>query len=337
MALAINQHIDTPDHNLWLDNLANAHCRLLTALSNSNIVVLNSNTLFEMWDSKIYNCNVVMINYDDIVWDSVWFKDLEKTAKKYNVKFTLITNVVYTKETHCKWYKVLFLKELFGVFYNPHITQEKLNASNLFTCLMQRTTFPRLKLFSELSRNNLLHKGNVSLLGYQTNDLTVSEVINQLNNEFNEFDDILEKHQFPYKNFIEIGNCFDIEKQSKYVVVSETYNDRIVPEWISFTEKTFRSLQIPNISVLLNKKGANDILTSIGIKTHPINHILDYLTTYDAQTDFIIGLLSGDMFDLELADDIAIHNQHQIKDWYDSLQTVDFYNNVVDKVLLSDS
>jgi hypothetical protein len=326
------EHIDTHDHRLWHNNLLTVRNRILKTLKDNNIDVVKKNVLFNAWDESIHNCPVAIINYDDVIWDSSFMGDLVKTAKKYNIKFTLITNVFYNNTLKNEWYNVVFIKELFGVFYNPNITQIQSQPAKLYTCLMQRTTFPRLKLFAELSRNKLLNNSNVSLRGMQTGEhnLSANGVAESINNNFGGFDDIISQYDFPYSNFREKDNCYEIEEQSKYVIVSETYNDHANMEWISFTEKTFRSLQIPNISLILNKKGAKEVLDSIGIKTHPINYILDRMITYDSQTDFIIGVLTADMFDLEESNSMATHNQQQLEEWNSTLGTDRFYQSIVD-------
>ena len=325
------QHIDKVDLNLWASNLSTVHFRILEILRDNEVVVIDNDILFGDWDENINNCQAVFVNYDDIIWDECWLNDLQNVGKKFNIKFTLITNV-YFRGKDTNEYKVLFYKELFGVFYNSSIKQVPISVSKLFTCLIQRTTYPRLKVFSDLHHNNLLSLGNVSLLGFQLdNDLPPNGVVKQINDEFGEFDDIVELFDFPFRNFVEPDNCFEIENQSKYIVVLETYNDFINMKWVSFTEKTFRSLQIPNISLLFNKQGAINILDEIGIKTHPANRILDNMESFNSQNNVLIGILKGDMFDVD--SDTSIHNQNKLKEWHDILQTDEFYESIIDDLL----
>ena len=293
------------DDYLWCDNLDIVHSRILKVLGDNGVVIIDMHRsaddaiLFEDWDENINNCQAVFVNYDDIIWDECWLDDLQNVGKKFNIKFTLITNV-YFRGKDTNEYKVLFYKELFGVFYNSSIKQVPISVSKLFTCLIQRTTYPRLKTFSDLYHNNLLDLGNVSLLGFQIkNLLSPNGVVSAINDEFGVFDDIVELFDFPFRNFVEPESMFEIENQSKYTVVLETYNDFENSAWVSFTEKTFRSLQIPNISLLFNKQGAIGILDEFGIKTHPVNRILDNMESYNSQNNVLIGILESDMFDID--------------------------------------
>ena len=328
------QHIDKVDLNLWASNLSTVHFRILEILRDNEVVVIDNDILFGDWDENINNCQAVFVNYDDIIWDECWLNDLQNVGKKFNIKFTLITNV-YFRGKDTNEYKVLFYKELFGVFYNSSIKQVPISVSKLFTCLIQRTTYPRLKTFSDLYHNNLLELGNVSLLGFQycnnSNILSPNGVVEAINDEFGVFDDIVELFDFPFRNFVEVGNCFEVENQSKYIVVLETFNDFENSAWVSFTEKTFRSLQIPNISLLFNKQGAINILDEIGIKTHPANRILDNMESFNSQNNVLIGILKGDMFDVD--SDTSIHNQNKLKEWHDILQTDEFYESIIDDLL----
>jgi hypothetical protein len=331
MAYAPRTH--ATDDKLWLSNIAKVDVRIRKILTDNDIQIIVNNFITSEWNPNIKNCQVAIINYDDIQ-DDMWFDEIANIAEKYNIEFTYITNVFYRGEQRNR-IKVLFLKELYGVFYNPNIVTNAHTYSKLYTCLMQRTSFPRLQMFAELSRNKLINKGIVSLLGFQINtNLSPNEIIKDINNNFdNNFDDIVEQYRFPFRNFNEKDNCFEMEERSKYIVVLETYNDHINKKWISFTEKTFRSLQIPNISLLLNKKGSINALTEIGIKTHPINSILDYMESYDSQFNFVIGLLKNDIFNSDEACMDAKHNQNKLKEWSDILNTDAFYQDIINNLL----
>ena len=261
--------------------------------------------------------------------------DLEKVGEKYNIKFTLLTDVFYQGNNNFKNIKVLFLKELFGVYYNPYISSTTIrHYDKLYTCLLQRTSYSRLKLFSTLADNNLLDNSNVSLLGFQiNNNKSAINVVKTLNDMYGEFNHIVDNFNFPFRNFKDKTNCFEIEETSKFIIALETYNENNYPNWIAFTEKTFRGLQIPNISLLLNKKGSIRALNSINIQTHPINAILDHMETIESQNNFIIGILLNDsMFTNELNTQIATHNQNQLKEWYDTLQSDEFYVSIINNI-----
>jgi len=326
----IQHRIDCHDDNLWIENLYAVNRNIIQALADKCVVLSAPDILFSKWVTSINNCQVVVTMYDDI-FDDRWFDELKVTSKKYNIKFTIITNIHYAGYNDIPEYKIQFYKELYGVFYNPAIKQTKINHNKLYTCLMQRTDFSRLSLFSNLSKNNLIDDGNVSLLGFQINNTkkSATEVVNDINSEYHLFDKIVSNYTFPFRNFVDSKNCFEIEEQSKYIIVSETYNTcgEVTPNWISFTEKTFRSLQIPNISILLNKNGAMDVLCEMGFKIHPINKILDYMMSFNSQTNFVIGILKNDIFD-EVGHAESLHNQNLLMKWYNTLQSDDFYTTI---------
>ena len=64
---------------------------------------------------------------------------------------------------------------------------------------------------------------------------------------------------------------------------------------------------------------------------HPINHVLDYMTSYNSQTNFIIGLLHSDICDV--LPDIAKNNQNQMQEWSNTLNTDEFYQNIINDLL----
>jgi hypothetical protein len=329
-------HVHGIDHNQWIAKLALVQQRIKSLLMTNNVLVFSDDEIntFNTFDTfnwePFRNSQVALLLFDDIR-DEYLFECLKSISVMHGVRFTIITNIFYRGAED--GFKVLYLKEFYGVFYNPQIPTTP-SYTKLYTSLMQRTTYPRLALFAELYRHKILNKGNTSLLGYNPSQkLSPQSLLISLNDEFdNVFDDVVNNIKLPYRNFLEKDNMYEHEIDGKYNIVMETYNDSLNKNWISFTEKTFRNVQIPTISLLLNKTGSVNQLVDIGIQIHPINNILDYMHSYTSQNNFIIGILCNDMFD-DVFSHMAIHNQLLLKKWDDDLNSDKFYTNIIDNLL----
>ena len=192
---------------------------------------------------------------------------------------------------------------------------------------MGRTLYQRFDLFIKLLS---FENGNLSFLGY-TRNTQGNEVNNNINFISNEYDiDINEfgHIELPYKNFEEKENIFEIEQQSKYNIVQETYNDHENLNCICFTEKTFRALQIPNISLFLNKQGYTDALEKIGFKINPINKVSEVLVDHNCQNNFIAGVLKNDYLTLDKQKEFALENTKILKYFYTKLMNDNFFKNL---------
>jgi hypothetical protein len=326
------------DQDVWWDNFIWMKKRIKENLESNDIIVALTNPLLgSQWDTSIRNTSMVIIQTGDTDWDKLFLDELNDTAVEFNIKFTLISNMVFLGKNNRSNIKLLTIKEFQGMYYNDGIDYKRRELpTKLYNCLIQRTTLSRLHMFSELVRNNLINKGDVSLLGYQvTNDnSTPDDIIHQLNNKFNsQYDDIVNQYSFPYTNFDEPNNLYDLEVNAKYSVVLETHNDDTDTSWVSFTEKTIRNLQIPNISLLVNSVDSMKVLEEQGFQFHPINHVLNRIQDFYAQTEFIIGVLEQDMFSLINEPSMALHNQELLKKWYDKAQTQEFYDTIVEQIL----
>jgi hypothetical protein len=75
------------------------------------------------------------------------------------------------------------------------------------------------------------------------------------------------------------------------------------------------------------------VLEEQGFQFHPINHVLNRIQDFYAQTEFIIGVLEQDMFSLINEPSMALHNQELLKKWYDKAQTQEFYDTIVEQIL----
>jgi hypothetical protein len=338
-----NQHSHSKDDLLWWGNRNKIAERLEKKLRGEGYVVIPVNTanplIGEWWDSSIHDTSVVMTLFDDTTWDDLYLDELEATAKEHNIKFTLVTDIFYKGRNNYNSIKILFVKEFYGMYYNPHILpytnpHGRTSRNKLHNCLIQRATLQRLHMFAELVRNNLIDKGNTSFLGYQPGTQTPNDVMNDLNETYNnDFDDIVNNYDFPFRNFVDPDDLSDLEIVSRYSISLETYNTDTNLNWVSFTEKTVRSLQIPNISLIANKGNSSEILEELGFKVHPINYVLDRMPDYYSQTEFIIGILKQDMFPMTNEPYRARHNQELLKVWHNLTLTDEFYDNIAKEII----
>lgn len=345
------------DHRLWCEKDEYVKTRLSLFLTSEGFIVEKPNILLDpkSWDKSLNNKSIVLILFGNniselagsVYWSKSFIDDLEFIGNEYNNKFTLITDHILINpllERHN--IKIITPPEFFGVYYNKNFTPSiDQKYAKLYNLLLQRITLFRLELFAAISDNNLLEQGYNSCLGYQiTHEKSSQEVINKLihkNNTLNlgcNLDSMLNQN-FPYKNFEEPSSLFDLERTTKYSIVFETYNDAKLYdiEWLLFTEKTMRSIQVNNISLLLNSSvNTSSILQDkLNLKVHPINHILDRMPDCLSQTEFIIGLMQHDILfpSAEELYNIAIHNISVIKNYHDQLYTDIFYQNIANQII----
>jgi len=349
--------ITSADHNLWCNIDQYVKERMSTVLTNNGFIVEQPNLFLDPceWDKTLCNKSIALILFGNNVlelagsayWSKSFIDDLEVIANEYNNKFTLITDHILLQSSfETNNIKVITPPQLFGMYYNNEWTPQRTpKYSKLYNLLLQRTTLFRLGLFSTINDNDLLDQGHVSCLGYQIDDSRgkdATDVVDNIikSNNFQgsgyTFDGVL-THTFPYKNFKEPRSLFNLEEDTKYSIVFETYNDSILmdAEWLLFTEKTMRSIQVPNISLLLNTSNASTILQShLNLKVHPINHILDRMPDCVSQAEFIVGLLQNDILSLnDEAYSIAMHNISILKNYYEQLHTDEFYNSIVKQII----
>ena len=321
------------DHITWGSNYAMMHDNLTRKIKKQKYSILPMDTIFRC--VKLTNASIVLLRFGDVPCDRLNLVEMDKIAEQQNLKFTIITDVFYTEEFESSFIKILFVKEFYGVYYNDYVSSDLLTYDKLYNFLVQRTEENRTHQFYEFFKHNLIDLGKVSLLAYQIDsNVSPSDIVNDINKEAGYiYSDMIDRLTFPFANFDEPDTLFELESSTKYSIVFETYNDLHNLQWCVFTEKTMRSLQVANISILQNKTGSVKILEEMGFKVHPINHVLDQMTGCLLQAKFVIKLLEHDMFGFDNIIETAEHNQALLKSWYDELQTEEFYNNVVDQVL----
>lgn len=338
------------DHNQYqeVENNIGNHLRNNLTKNGYSVLRMDISTDITSWDKSQVNKSFVLLLFTDIVWDRSFINDLEKLAIEFNNKFTLITDNIpvsnFISNFRSKHIKILFIKEFYGVYYNSSVTPlNKTSYKKLYSCLIQRTDHFRLLLFNKLIENKLIDSGYVSCLGWQTdaflskhNIKTHHDVFNLLISQNPEMFSI-NISDVPYKNFKEPDSLYTIEKLAKFSIVYETYNssNEADNDFVLFTEKSLRSLQIGNIPLILNSNHTSQLLkTKLNLKSHPINSILDKMPDRYSQIEFIIGVLcNNDFIDDSMIYDYAIHNRRVLREYNDVLHSTAFYENILYEII----
>ena len=183
--------------------------------------------------------------------------------------------------------------EFYGAYcYEPEYQAQP--PSRLFNCFINRICPNRQAWFYQFIRHDLLDKGNVSFLvgtsrapfdvykdPVSAND-AVFETCNHIFQE--EHDRIREK--VPFCNF-----TVDLDQaivDTKISLVLETYFDN--PN-ISFSEKTFRALQLPRPLVMFNYPGAISVLRDYGFDVWDdiVDHGYDSISDDRRREQMILG------------------------------------------------
>jgi len=168
--------------------------------------------------------------------------------------------------------------EYWGTYsYQPvyHSTQP----TRIFNCFMNRVCTTRQSWFYQFVRRNLLWHANVSFLLDARQEPRGKELYEQnfRGYEIFEHEHTLMRDRVPFCNFET-----DIEQaviDTHVSLVIETYFDW--PDTITFSEKTFRALQLPRPVIVYNMPGSVSALRDHGFDVW--DDIIDH--SYDAEPD----------------------------------------------------
>ena len=336
------------DHLMWLDNEAHFTNELRNVLNDAGIIVLPNDidTDIKNWNNAHSDATFALLGFTDIMWDNGFMTDLNEIAKTFNNKIVLISdNIINGGSFQYDNLQFISVKEFYGVYYNNY--RYEYRPSKLYDCLIQRVEEYRLLLFNELSKHNLLHEGYVSCLGYQIPDWlqqhnistpTPLDVIKTVSENPGFDSSSIDINEMPFTNFDEPENLYDLLSKTKYSVINETYNssNEYDNPFIVFTEKSIKSLQLPNISLILNSNNTSEqLLNSLNLKAHPLNYMLDLMPNRYSQIQLIIGILKNNITanNVDL-DALAMHNQSVLKEYHSALYTKSFYDDIIKKITL---
>jgi len=252
-----------------------------------------------------------------------------------NFKLGNNTNIVIIND----YIKTVTVPKLLGLPYINYKYKNNYVHKKLYNAFMQRVQEDRLRFFIELNKNQLLDQGYISFLGI----ISLNDTHNSIKQRQEYVDRLIYNVPdnvpvtVPYKNFIEpTGKFTDLEEQCKYSISYETYNnnDNIIldhNEWVIVTEKTLRSFQVPNISIIANTKGYYPILKNLGFEFDPINKELDNISNWNEQAIWLCNFLKDDPIEYNYKEgiEVAKHNSNIIEKMSRYLETDQFIKDIV--------
>lgn len=234
-----------------------------------------------------------------------------------------------------------------GVYHHPYALHDTAPITKQFNCFMNRMDIFRQSWLYQLIRHGLFDHGYISFnadIARQPSVPCTDDISQCLEyNAQDAFQDQFEKHltifhqehefikpRIPYRNFPDNGDVTAICYASKLSLVLETYFHE--NDLITYTEKTFRALQIPRPWILFAPRHAVRNLKRIGfdVLDDMIDHdSYDCLDSPVARQTKILDLLST-LADLQLNDSrlqqAALHNQNLLekfsRNWIQDIELV---------------
>jgi len=232
--------------------------------------------------------------YSDQIWtkskcrafEDSTFNTLTQSIRDHNtIKVNLVdacpntTDVTYITDNILSNPNIPLHPEFWGGFsYDPEYVSRA--PTKLYNCFINRVCPFRQSWFYQLINKKLIDQGNVSyLLDYRKmpdeckTKIELNEWIYQQGNQLfkNEHDFI--KTRVPFCNFS--GDLDQSIVDSKVGIVIETYVE--TNHAIAFSEKTFRSIQLPRPFIIFGVPGSIKILRQYGFDLYDdiINHSYD--------------------------------------------------------------
>lgn len=180
-----------------------------------------------------------------------------------------VTNSLFIAPIADQYQIVTTKPSFYGIYYYPYELQSTDSIKD-FNCLMNRMDPMRQSWLYQLIRRDLFDRGFVS---FNLDTKNMSSVYGrdpmvcfdkQFENQMKIFQiehDWI-KHRLPYKNFDDTGDVAHVIMQSKFSIVLETYFSET--HTITFSEKTFRCLQLPRPWLLYTHPHAVSALRHMG-------------------------------------------------------------------------
>lgn len=311
--------------------------------NNFGFVNLTANTLDEQSISSIRNDVIIACVLWELVLSLDDINELNQTLFQAGKKLYLFTDCIVDEHyTVFDCVTVFSIPECMGICadtkdYSQEKTSDK---KRLYNCFMRRVDSVRQSWLYKLHNHNLLDQGYVSFLLLQLASYGATDNLFEYNH-FNYGMDKVEnlhtaflslKDRVPFKNFDSNDTLEHATLNSKYSLALETYAvDDNRHAWL-FTEKTLRSLQIPNLDLIFCQKNGYQLLSNLGFECTDYAGA-DHLPWQQRQ-DALLDVLLHDKvhYDDKLERAKAAHNQEILLDWKTKVLSADFFDSYIDKI-----
>ena len=179
-------------------------------------------------------------------------------------KILITDNIIKTNYFELNDIKVISLSPFFFGIYHTNYHIQKSLPHKRFSLLMYRGTIARNLFFYKMISNQLMDVSHCSYQAFSHNNIQETESFESIyHNEISNIDLDLHnkcKKLIPFRNFEDCKSA-EIQYSSDISIVVESFP---MIKHLSFSEKTFRALQIPRLWILYASKGSVKYLESIG-------------------------------------------------------------------------
>jgi hypothetical protein len=218
----------------------------------------------------------------------------------------------------------------YGIFYRDYQLADVPVVKD-YNCFINRIDPIRQSWFYQLIRNDLLERGCVSFnlalvdgtgplmdLGTNNSKEVFEILFDRYLKIFQQEHEIAQKI-VPYKNFTDTGDLADTIMATKLSIILETY---AAEDAITFSEKTFRCLQLPRLWLLNNSPNSVDELRKMGfdVLDDIVNHNL-YDSLLEVPRQAVMLQLTKELIQLDFPsiktrlEEAAKHNQNLLRQW----------------------
>lgn len=238
---------------------------------------------------------------------------------------TLIVNLTHTPHDECDyyigdavtpWQEFKLYPEVFGVYAHDFAYQER-RPTKAFNCFINRGCATRQSWFYFMARANLLSQGHVSFWCEdrfnKTTPQQYSEHLFQTHNkQMFEAEHTQLRDKIPYKNF-DISLEDAILDSSKSLVIETFFEPN---EYICYTEKTWRAIQLPRPVLLFSAQYAIRYLREWGFDVFDdlVDHSYDLEPNHHTRQQMILAQLGTPIeYNPVMFEQRALHNRNLLK------------------------
>jgi hypothetical protein len=230
----------------------------------------------------------------------------------------------------------------YGIFYRAYNWSD-VPVTKDYNCFINRIDPIRQSWFYQLIRHNLLDRGCVSfnmtlvdgtgpLMNFEnTEPKEVFETLFDRHLQIFSSEHAIAKNIVPFKNFMDTGDLADTIMTTKISIILETY---AAEDAITYSEKTFRCLQLPRLWLLNGSPNCVNELRKMGFDV--LDDLIDH-NSYDGLLEVprqaVMLQLIKELIDIDLIkikprlEEAALHNQELLRKWNATWQQ-DFENTI---------